>query len=200
MKCGINAPRNCGCNGPITDWYALENSVPKNPFDAIAFASFAGVDGVFEYSSDFIGTNAATTPLSLAAGGIVETWATDSGQMVGDAQMYTMQHKMVNVSSSVPPPLHKLAFVRSGIQWKNTLLIDVGVDLDYMQLSFLENAGTRGDAQGQVPVIKFDGPIVNGQHILVLTLEYPMAISLGLMTLAAVSGDKAMMELDLVAE
>ena len=188
----------CGCNGPITSWYDLENHSPKNPFDLIAFAQFAGVNGEFEYSTEFLGTNGATTPLSLAAGGSLGAWGSDSGQKMGDADMWTMQHKMVNVSNLVPPPLHKLAFLRGGMEWKNTLLVDVAVDLDYMMLSFLENAGTRGDAQGTVPVIRFDGPIIAGQHPLVLTLKTFGEVSMGLKTLATTSGDKAMMEMDWV--
>lgn len=186
----------CGCNDPIRDWDDLENHDPRNPFEVIAYAEFAGVQGTFERSADFLGANASTTPLSYADGGVVEAWESDNLQMVADAQMWTMQHRMVNVSTSVPPALHKLAFLRGGIAWRCTLLVNVGVDLDYALLSFLENAGTRGDAQGTVPVLRFDGPILSGQHPLIVTLKRTGSMSIGMKTLATGSGDEAMMEMD----
>ena len=189
----------CGCNDPITDWYALRNHVPRNPFDVVAWAEFAGLQGTFEYSSDYLtgGTAFVATPLSInGAKGVVDAWESDNLQMVGDAAMWTQQHQMINVSNDVPPPLHKLVFMRGGTAWKNTFFLDVGVDVDYVLLSFLENAGTRGDAQGQVPVIRFDGPIIAGLHPLTLTLKRMGAMSMGLKTLATVSGDDAMMEMD----
>lgn len=188
----------CGCNDPVRSFNDLENHVPKSPLDLIAYAQFKGSTGVFAYSNDYLGANAATVPLSLADGGIVEAWESDNQQLVGDAEMWTMQHRMVNVSSSVPPPLHKLAFLRGGIPWKNTILLDVAVDLDYILLSFMENAGTRGDAQGAIPVLRFDGPVPSGQHPLVLTLKHYGEVSMGLKTLATTSGDEAMMEMDWV--
>ena len=187
----------CGCNKPIRSWYDLESHSPKNPFDLIAYASFVGIAGTFEYGTEFLGANAATTPLSLADGGDVQAWESDNHQMTGDAEMWTMRNKMVNVSTNVPPPLRKLAFVRDGMQWKNTLLVDVAVDLDYILLSFLQNAGTRGDGQGTVPVVKFDGPIIAGTHPLELTLLQRGLVTLGLKSKATTSGDQAMFELDL---
>lgn len=55
----------CGCNDPISSWYDLENHVPKNPFDLIAYAQLAGISGDFEYSTDLLGSNIATVPNSL---------------------------------------------------------------------------------------------------------------------------------------
>ena len=187
----------CGCNDRMMNWYDLENHVPKNPFDVIAFASLVGITGTFEYSSNFLGTNGTTSPLSLLDGGDVQAWESDNLQMVGDAQMWTMQNKMVNVSTDVPPPLHRLAFVRGGTQWKNTLLLDVATGLDYIELSYLQNAGTRGDAQGTVPVIRFEGPIGAAASPLEITFKRKGLVSLGLKTVVTSSGDEAMFELDL---
>lgn len=54
----------CGCNDPIKSWYDLENHVPKNPFDIIAYLEFAGRIGVFERSSNYLGSGFVATPLS----------------------------------------------------------------------------------------------------------------------------------------
>lgn len=187
----------CGCNETIRSWYGLENYTPKDPFDLIAYASLGGVVGIFERSSNFLGASPTASPLSLADGGNVQAWEADNQQMVADAEMWTMQNKMVNVSTAVPPPLHKLAFVRGGIPWKNTLLLDVGAGLDYIELSFLQNAGTRGDAQGTVPVIRFDGPISAATIPIEMTFKRTGLVSLGLKTVVTSSSDEAMFELDL---
>jgi len=78
--------------------------------------------------------------------------------------------------------------------------LDFAVGLDDLQLSFLDNAGTRGDAQGTVPVLGFSlgAPFASGSHVLNLTLKSFGTVSLGLYSLATTSGDQGMMELDLV--
>lgn len=191
----------CGCNDPITNWYALENHVPKSPFNIVEYAELGGQLGTFEYSSDYLtgGTALLTTPISVAGtpGGVVEAWEGDNLQKVGDATMWTQQHKMTNTSNDVPPALHKMVFMRGGKAWKNTIPLDLGVAVDYVLLSFLENGGTRGDAQGQVPVIRFEA-LPAGQHLLTLTLRHYGEMSMGLATKATASGDKAMMEMDWV--
>ncbi len=192
----------CGCNDPITDYYALENHVPQSPFDIVAYAEPGGQPGTFEYSSDYLtgGTALVTSPLSVASTpGVVDAWQSDDQQMVGDAQMWTQQHKMVNTSNDVPPALHKMVFLRGGTAWKNTIFLELGVGVDYVLLSFLENAGTRGDAQGQIPVIRFESlPLPPGVYPLTVTLKRSGAVSMGLATEATSSGDRAMMEMDWV--
>lgn len=193
----------CGCNSPIVDFNTLENHEPKNPFDAIAYAAINGLVGQFERTSDFLtgGTAFVATPISLADSGNVTAWESDNLQYVGDAEMWSQKHKMVNVSNDVPPALQKLAFLRAGHRWQNNLAIDIGVDVDFILLSFLENAGTRGDAQGTVPVLRFDNGgsgFTSGQYPLVLTLKYGGDMSMGLKTTATGSGDEAMMEMDWV--
>lgn len=191
----------CGCNSPIMSWFDLENHHPKNPFDTIAYASLNGIVGEFDRTSDFLtgGTAFVTTPLTLGTGGNIDAWESDNQQKVGDADMWTQQHQMINVSNDVPPPLQKMAFLRSGPSWINNLPLNIGVDVDFVLLSFLENAGTRGDAQGTVPVIRFDNGgsgFTSGLYSLAITLKHGGEMSMGLKTTATGSGDEAMMEMD----
>lgn len=170
MRNGRNGG-NSTDTSPITSWYDLANKSRDNLSDIISFASFTGVDGVFG------------------------TWETYSGQKESGARTNTTQPKVVNASSSM---LRRTTFVREGIQWKNTLLIDVDVDLDYALLSFCEDAEMRGDAQEQVSILRFDGPIVRGQHTLVLTLKQSGNLLLALEMYAAGSDAKWVMKLDLI--
>ena len=188
----------CGCNDPIMSWYDLENHVPKNPFDIIDYLDFGGQEGVFERSSNYIGSGFVTTPLSYTGVYAVEAWETDNQQKVGDARMWTQQHKVVNVDPSVPAELQKMAFPRSGREWRTMLEVNVAVDLDWLEFSFLENAGTRGDAQGTVPVIKIENPIINGIHPLVVTLKHPGTVSIGVRAQATGSGDQSLWDTDWV--
>ncbi len=188
----------CGCNDRINSWYDLENHVPKSPFDLISYLDFGGVEGVFEYSTDYLGTGYVATPLSYEGTAGIDAWESDNGQYSGDAIMWTQQHKMVNISSSVPAELQKMAFLRGGQRWKNMLMLTVGVDLDWMQISFLENAGTRGDAQGAIPAIRVTGPILAGPLPLNVTTKTSGTVSIGIKTKATGSGDIAMWETDWV--
>lgn len=134
--------------------------------------------------------------LSLTGVYAVEAWENDNQQMAGDAQMWTQQNKMVNVDPSIPVELQKMIFPRGGIQWKNVLEVDVAVDLAWLEVSILENSGTRGDAQGTIPVIKIEGPVVAGIHPLVVTVKQTGAISIGIRAKATVSGDESLWETD----
>lgn len=188
----------CGCNDRIMSWYDLENHVPKSPFEVISYLELSGIIGDFEYSTDYLGTGYVATPLSYSGIANIEAWESDNGQYVGEAMMWSQQHKMVNVASSVPAELQKMAFLRGGERWKNALEVNVGVDLDWMQISFLENAGTRGDAQGAIPVIRVTGPILSGPQVLNVTTKNSGTVSIGIKTKATASGDIAMWETDWV--
>lgn len=181
------------------NWNELEDARPINPFKQLDYVAFDGMPGVFEYSSDFLGASATASPISLGDGSSLKAWESTNGQMEGDAQMWTMQNKMVNTSTTIPPSLRRLAFVRSGKQWINELVVDIGVAVDYLLISDIQNAGTRGDAQGTIPAIRFDGPIASGQHLLSLTVKHAGLLRLGIKTRVTSSGDESMFELDLQA-
>lgn len=185
-----------GCNDPIRSWYDLENHVPKNPFDIISSVRLGPTLGIFENSADYLGSGYVATPLSYTGNYSVQAWESDNQQYVGDAEMWTMQHKMVNVDPSIPAALQKVAFPRGGIRWKNMLELNIGVDLDWLLISFLENAGTRKDAQGTIPVIRIPGPIFSGASPLLVTLKMSGTVSIGMKTKATGSGDEAMWETD----
>lgn len=190
---------SCNCNNTINSWYDLQNASPKNPFELIAYAALDGTIGVFEYSSDFLNPGGiwTDTPITFdTTPAICGAWETDNQQMVADALMWTQQHLIINPAPDIALPLRKIAYLRGGTAWLIKIPLSIGVDLDSLQLSFLENAGTRGDSQGTIPVIRFTGPIPAGVHILFLTLKSFGQASMGLKSDATTSGDQSMMEMD----
>ena len=125
----------------------------------------------------------------------------DNLQKVGDAQMWSQQHQVTNAATDLAVPLRKMMFLRGGTAWKMQIPLDFGVNLDTVQLSFLDNGGTRGDAQGTVPVIRFNpsgAQFPSGSHILTVTLKGFGSMSMGLKSDATGSGDQGMMEMDWV--
>ena len=195
--------QNCGCNsGPVLSWYDLINAAPKNPFNVIAYADMDGTPGTFEYSDIFlnIGGGWVDTPIGVGADGVCKAWETDNIQKVGDALMWSQQHQVTNNASDLAPPLQKMMFLRGGTAWKMEIPLSFGVDIGILELSFLDNAGTRGDSQGTIPVLHFEAPggtWTSGNHLLTVTLKRFGAFSMGLKS-EAISGDHAMMEMDWV--
>lgn len=71
-------------------------------------------------------------------------------------------------------------FLRGGDEWTMEIPLDFGgSDVSAVQLSLRNNAATRGDAQGTVPVIAFSGT-VSGAQTLTVTLKEPGQVCIGL--------------------
>ena len=88
----------------------------------------------------------------------VSALETDNLQMVADADQWNFNHKTWLDSSALAIPLRTKIFLRGGVQWLNQIdLHSSGNPIQEVQLSFLDNAATRGDQQGTVPVIKWTG-------------------------------------------
>lgn len=108
---------------------------------------------------------------------------------------WTMQNLMANAATDLATPLRSLVFLRAGDRWKSLINLTFASACDYLEISFLDNAGTKGDDEGAVPVIRFDGPITAATFPLILSTKMPGEILLGLRTQVTASGDDSMLQL-----
>lgn len=196
---------SCGCDTSygattINSWYDLQNSAPRNPFDLIANAYLNGTQGVFAYSDTFKDPPGATwipSPIIYSSEAVCTALESDNFQKVADANQWNFNHQTVNTSSGLALPLHKVIYLRGGHSWQMDVMLDLGTPTNDLQLSFLDNAGTRGDYAGAVPVITFPGSH-SGIVQLSLTLHEVGRTSMGLRMIDSGTGDWSMFEMDWV--
>lgn len=94
-----------------------------------------------------------------------------NAQMTANANQWNFAAQTNNAAATLAPPLLRAVFLRCGVQWQMTLPLDFGgTTYTNLQLSLLDNAGTRGDAQGTVQVIQWAGSFT-GATTLLLTLK-----------------------------
>jgi len=165
-----------------TDWNEWSRSTPQNPTDVIAYAELGGTVGVPSFSTNFAsaaGTWSAS-PFSINGTPTVSANGSDNLQNVADAKQWNFDHLTRNSSSSLALPLQKSIFVRPGTDWLMAIPLGLGGSTyTELQLSFLDNAGTSGDAQGTIPVITFTGSFT-GSVTLNVTLKVPGNYRVGL--------------------
>lgn len=150
-----------GCNPRQLDsWNDWQSMCPIDPLDLIAYASIGGTVGERYQSSNFLDPGAAWTAnySTISDAPKIVALETDNLQMVADADQWNFSHLTWNSSSALAMPLRKVIFLRGGVQWSNLIKIATGgPTIQDVQLSFMSNAGTRGDKQGTVPVIQWQG-------------------------------------------
>lgn len=200
---------SCGCKSPqsVQSWYDFDDMTPQDPLDLIAFAVLDSDVGVpansVLYSAPLSGSVWIPSPFTITSGPLISTNAGDSGMMVQDAVDFNFSHKTANTATTIAPPINKIVFMRAGVQWRNTMLLNLGSSPTYSQLelSFLDNAATRGDAQGTIPVIRWSGGgPYSGPKTLTLILKQPGRFTLGLCAVNTLSTpDWSMFELDIIA-
>lgn len=158
----------CGCNTPVRSWIDWAHQMPAEILDLIAMAKLGGTIGAFINSTTY-----NTPPVSWTANGImysgepvIAALATDSGLAVNHANQFNFGHELRNQSALLAPPLQKVIFARAGTQWENQIGIAFGgVTYNDLQLSFRDNAGTRGDASGTIPVISWTGSFTGNSSL-----------------------------------
>jgi len=201
---------SCGCKGPseIQSWNDFNNTPPQDPLDLIALATLnAGGSTVGTWT---LVTNYArpagssvwiASPFTIAGEVTVATNGTDQVQNISDASQWNFDHTTSNVASTLAPPLRKLVFMKAGTQWSNNLPLVLGAGTyTELQLSFLDNAATRGDAQGTIPVIRWAGSFT-GVVTIDLVLKKSGRFTLGLLGVDnAGTPNYSMFEIDIVAE
>ena len=203
---------SCGCtsnNTMVRSFNDLQQLDPVDPRSIIDYVAIddAGVQpGVWTLSSNY----AVPTPPSvwgataIGLNGLVtiETNHTDNDQMVFDAAAYTQANQQsTNTSSSVAMPLRKIAFCRAGRQWLNDipLVFPASPQIVEVQLSLLENAATRGDNAGTIPVFRFAATPFSTTPNLRIVFKRPGRFVLGLLTINnAGTPGYALFELDAI--
>lgn len=144
----------------INSWYDLQKLCPTDPLELLANAEISGTAGSHYFSGNYIeGAGSwADCTATISAKPVVSALETNNEQMVADADQWNFSHQTWLDSASLAIPLRKKIFLRGGIQWVNLVEFSSGGDpITEIQLSFLDNAATRGDKQASVPVIRWTG-------------------------------------------
>jgi hypothetical protein len=190
----------CGCSDPnmINSWDDIQKLVPMNPMDLIANAQFGATQGAYLNSTNYIAPGTwATATMALSSEATVSTLAGDQLVTAANAAQWNFSHQTVNTISAVAPPLRKRVFLRAGTMWQNAIPISIGPDLHSdLQLSFLDNAATRGDYAGTVPVIWFNASFSGNTNSLVVTLNTTGRAEMGLRALNTNTGNYEMFEME----
>ena len=188
----------CGCNDPVNSWYDWAHQMPTDIFELVAMARLGPTTGSFLNSTTFNTPSVAWTEAGITFSGepVVAALATDSGLAINNANHFNFSHELRNQSALLAPPLQKVIFAREGTQWENLITLAFGgVTYNDLQLSFRDNAGTRGDAQGTIPVISWTGSFTGNQQLgLVLKTEGHVSLMLRAITAA---GDWSAFEIEL---
>jgi hypothetical protein len=171
----------CFPPGSANSWIEWQHSNPVEILDLVANASIASTVGTFANSSNY------GSPASWASNSFTITTAPtcaalgfDSGDKVANAAQWNFQHQTANLLTTNAIPLRKILYLRAGTQWEMSIPISLGGSTyTDIQLSFLNNAGTRGDAQGTVPVIQWTGSFT-GDVVLKVVLKVPGRFTIGL--------------------
>ncbi len=165
-------------------WNDLESGAPRDPMELIAWANIPGSAAAFTRSAAFFSETWIDSPFAIDSMlPACQALGADSQQNIADAVQWNFGHATARIDSSTPPCLRKLLFLRAGVRWLNVIPIDLGIGGEVyndMQLSFLENAATRGDCQGAVPVISFSGGDLSGRIMLEVVLKQPGRCVMGL--------------------
>ena len=183
---------SCGCNGSgsVNSWIDWANTAPQDPLDLIAYSALASTVGVFSRVALPSATWSAS-PITLGSDPVCIALESDNQQMVADAAQWNFQHKTRNPDSTLALPLTKVIFLRGGTRWNMSFQIIFGAETaEDVMLTFRDNYGTRGDAQGTIPVISFGSQ--TGTKTLNLTLKSPGRVSMGI--IATYSGMNSMYE------
>lgn len=198
---------SCSCNSPnrIDSWNDLLCNVPSDPRDILAMTRFAGTAGDWYLSSNYHRPQGASvwvvSPIVYGGEASISTNASDQQQMVFDATSWNQSHLSVNSDVTTAPPLRKTIFLRAGIEWSNMISLNLGSSPQFaeLQLSLLDNAATRGDAQGTIPVFRWTAGPYSGLQPMSLVFRKPGRFSLGLMGINNNSTpDYSMFEMDVV--
>jgi hypothetical protein len=199
---------SCGCSSQAIaqSWYDMLCQVPIDPRNVLAMARLNATPGDWYLSSNYqkpAGISVwIASPVIYSGEVVASTNASDQQQMVFDAASWNQSHLTVNVDASTAPPLRKTVFVRAGLSWSNTIPLNLGSSPQFteLQLSLLDNAATRGDAQGTIPVFRWASGPYSSAQLLTLVFNNPGRYALGLMGINNNSTpDYSMFEMDVVA-
>jgi hypothetical protein len=155
------------------NWIPWIQAMPMSPFDIIQNAAIGSAPGVLVNSTNYNNSTWGANTVGIKSGMSPQVSAleTTNAQMVANAAQWNFAAQTNNASATLAPPLLRAVFMRGGIQWAMSLPLDFSsTTYTNLQLSLLDNAGTRGDAQGTVPVIEWTGSFT-GTTVLTLTFK-----------------------------
>jgi len=189
---------SCGCNSntPISSWIDWAHQSPQDPLDLLADArimdSMSNNDtGVYLNSSTFSTppSSWSASPFAYSGEPIVISLRSDQQGTVAEGLQWNFSHLTRNSDPNLAIPLQKVIFMKAGTDWEMHIPITLGGDsYPDIQLGFRDNAGTRGDMQGTVPVISFTARPYTGDITLAVSLKQAGRIS---MVMRAISNTSA---------
>ncbi len=196
MGCNCDSPKN------LSSWIDLEAHSPRNPLDLIAKAQIvmgANTDvGAFVSSTVFGNPPSpwAVNPFTITGTPVCVALESDNQQRVADADMWNFQHIAWNGATRIVPQLQRLVFLRGNLPWQMNLALSIGGGLyPKLELSLLDNAGTRGDYAGTYPVISWTARNYTGTVSLQITFKQIGRVRFGLMGLDN-AGNYSMFDFD----
>jgi hypothetical protein len=148
--------------------------MPHDPREIIAYIKIANTDGVYMDSNTYKPAGVTWTANTVVFGSTATVTAnrTDDKQKEAEAAQWNQQNKMLPDDPDIPPALEKVVFMRSGNEWLNNIEIDFGGETyTDIEISFRNNAATRGDAQGTIQVFSFTGESFTGTDTMYVTLK-----------------------------
>ena len=202
---------SCGCNSrqQVQSWNDLQCQMPTDPRDIIAVSILGVSVGAWTLSSNYNKPAGASvwiaSPITIGGESIISANASDQQQQVTDAGFWNALNTTSNILTTTAPPLRKTVFARAGTSWMNAIPLSLGASPPFteLQLSLMENAATRGDAQGTIPVYRWATGPYSGPQTLYLVFYSPGRYTLGLMGINNNSSpslpDWSMFEMDVVA-
>jgi len=195
-------PASISPSEAIYSWYDLQNVQPRSPLDLIAKATIGGTVGTLlnidTYHKPPAGKSWDASPFELTGIPQCSALGTDNLENVANAEQWNFQHLTRNVDPDLAPVFSEFIFLRAGTKWKMSIQIDLGGNnYDDLALSFLNNAATRGDCQGTVPVISWTtGGPWTGVITVEVTLHHVVCeVEMGLRGIDSASGNPNMFEM-----
>jgi len=185
---------SCGCTaqGRIESWNDWYDAPPQDPRDLIAFAKISGTVGMFDRVTLPAGAWSAS-PITMVDNPTCLALETDNQLKNAEALQWNMSHLTRSTLTTLPMPLEKVIFLRGGTEWQMQFNLDFGADaVTDVYLTFRDNYGTRGDAQGTIPVISFPTGSFTNANVALLTLRMLGRMSMALV--GTVSGNDTMYE------
>jgi len=204
MACSCNSSTTApNSSGSIQSWYDLQDYAPRNPLDLIWLAQIydgANTDiGVFLNSSTYNTPPSswlAASPFSYNGTPACVTNETTKPEKILEQSNWNFTHLTRNSSTLLAPPLRTMIFLRGGKEWTMNIPVNLGAgSYSDLELSFLENAGTRGDYLGTIPVISFTARAYTGSVTFKIISQQLGKVSMGLRAIDA-SGNWSMFAMD----
>jgi hypothetical protein len=210
---GGGVMNDCNDSAALRSWYDIMIQEPQDPASIFAFAEIRFKDANEEdvvvtgapFRSLTYGRNSSAwqSDMALCSFPVPTCVANDSsdGVAISDADQWNFQHLTSIADPSRPPQLKNLVFVRAGLEWTTDVAFELLKGATLLELSLLTNAGTRGDAQGTIPVIRFThSEFPEGTTIFLrVTVIQPCSVSVGLQSTASNGNSISMLAMNIIA-